>query len=82
MLNKLLDIDEAAANFDLDLIAFLNLDIYSSLTKLIDALGLAEEKNFKLLFFRVLIQVLGQAQVDLVSPPWDVDHFVLFMILT
>jgi hypothetical protein len=69
----------AAAHSDLDLI-LLHFDRNSARAKLVNALRFSEEHNLQLGAVRVVVDVVGQALVDLVVRRRDVNCYLLFQV--
>ena len=64
---------ETATDPDQQIVALLNLDVDSLLSKLVDAFGLSQEEDLHPLSLRILVDEIGEHLVDIVRLLRDVD---------
>lgn len=76
LINELVDVHEATADADLDIVRFVNLEINSTLSKLVHALSFAQEQYFHFLLLRILVQVLRQNHIRPVTFPANINLMV------
>jgi hypothetical protein len=69
----------AAAHSDLDLI-LLHFDRNVARAKLVNALRFSEEHNLQLGAVRIVVDVIGQALVELVVRRWDANCYLLLQV--
>ena len=67
---------EAAADSDLNLVAFFNFDIDALLSELVDALGLPEEQDLHVVALWVLVDEGGEGDVDAVHLLRNIDRLL------
>lgn len=78
LLQELGHMKVTTANSDINLITFFKLDMYFSLSKSVNSLGLPKEKYLHIFSFRILIDELSQSQVNIVKLVWDVKTVSIF----
>ena len=79
LVQELVNGEESTANLDEDL-ASLDLDHHATGAELVDALRLAHEHDLQLLAVGVVVDVLGELQVDRVGLDRDVDGDALLKV--
>ena len=73
LVDEVVDVEEAAANPNIYLVALLNFDVYLPLPEGVDALRLAQEEDLHLFFLGILIYKLSQSLIHLVVLVRDVE---------
>ena len=82
LVDKITDSHISSADSHKDLVSFFNLDVDSSLTKLVDPFGFSQEHDLHLFLFWVGIDEIGEGYVNLICFPWDVSaHQVVQLVL-
>lgn len=76
-LNKLVNVDVAAAYADIYLIALLNLDLHFPRPEAVYALGFSHEHNLNIVSIRELIDKLSQRLINMVILARNVDAVAL-----
>ena len=69
---------KAATNSYLNLVAFLNFNIDSFLSELIDSFRLSQKENLDSIALRVLVDIVGKVTIDFIHLVPDADMLAAF----
>lgn len=81
LFNKLLNFDEARPTSSIQLIIFLNFKINMSFTISINAFGLAYEHNFQFLSLWIIINEVGQCNINRILVFWNINFKLLLSLI-